>query len=93
MNAAAEVLIERGRAQEVRSSVKQRLADWVAHAKGCRRRAHEYKRWSLEYEQAGNLVRYRHYRNQSDKSWRMAWDALLHARREFNTIHGAREWH
>lgn len=91
--AAAETLLCNGMSREARSAVKQRLTDWLAHANGCRRRAHEYKRWALEYEQAGNLTKYRHYREQSDKSWRMAKDAILHARRDFNFIIGASKWH
>lgn len=87
---AAEILLRHDLPREVRATVRQRLADWLAHANGCRRRAHEYKRWALEYEQAGNLVRYHHYRQQSDKSWHMAKDALVHARRDFNTLYGAR---
>lgn len=70
------------------NAVKQRLSDWLAHAQGCRRRAHEYERWALEYKQAGNLDRYRHYRNQSDKQWHMAKDAILHAARERQTLKG-----
>lgn len=87
---AAHALLCHDLSREARATIRQRLADWLDHAKGCRRRAHEYKRWALEYEQAGNLVRYHHYRQQYDKSWHMAKDALVHARRDFNTIHGAR---
>lgn len=83
---AAEILLCNGLHHEARAAVKQRMLDWLAHAQGCRRRAHEYKRWAMEYEQAGNLVRYHHYRNQSDRSWHMAKDALLHARREHTTF-------
>jgi len=60
--------------------LRQRMADWLAHARGNRRRAHEYKRWAKEYEAQGNLPRYRHYRQQSDRSWRAAWDALRSAK-------------
>jgi hypothetical protein len=74
-------------------AVKQRLADWLAHANGCRRRAHEYRRWALEYETAGNLEKYRHYHKQSDRQWLMALDAMIHARRDFDFIKGARKWH
>lgn len=57
-----------------------RLRDWLNHALGNRRRAHEYKRWAMEAEAAGNLSTYRHYRRQSDRSWRLAWSALREAR-------------
>jgi hypothetical protein len=60
--------------------LRQRMADWLLHAKGCRRRAFEYKRWAKEAEAEGNLSTYRHWRKQSDKSWRAAWDALQEAR-------------
>lgn len=50
------------------------------NAKGNRRRAHEYKRWALEAEQAGHLSTYRFFREQANKSWRGAWDALGNAR-------------
>ena len=90
---ACEVLLCHGLHPEARAVVKRRYLDWLAHAQGCRRRAHEYKRWALEDEQAGNLARYHHYRKESDRQWRMAWDALVHARREFNSIYGARQWH
>jgi hypothetical protein len=57
-----------------------RLRDWLDHARGNRRRAHEYKRWAKEAEAEGNLSTYRHWRKQSDKSWRAAWKALQEAR-------------
>lgn len=50
------------------------------HAKGNRRRAHEYKRWAAEAEGAGNLKTYRYFRRQAERSWRMAWNALANAR-------------
>ena len=56
------------------------MRDWLLHAQGCRRRAWEYKRWALEYEADGNLTRYRQYREQSDRSWRMAKRALADAK-------------
>lgn len=64
------------------------MRDWLAHAQGCRRRAHEYRRWALEYEAAGNLEKYRRYRKQSDRQWRMARDALVHASREREYLKG-----
>jgi hypothetical protein len=57
-----------------------RLRDWLDHARGNRRRAHEYKRWAKEAEATGNLSSYQHYRRQSDRSWRLAWSALREAR-------------
>jgi hypothetical protein len=60
--------------------LRQRMVDWMLHARGNRRRAHEYKRWAKEAEAEGNLSTYRHWRKQSDKSWRAAWDALANAR-------------
>lgn len=60
--------------------LRQRMADWLMHAKGNRRRAHEYRRWARESEAAGNLSSYRHYRRQSDRSWRAAWEALRNAK-------------
>lgn len=90
---AAEVLLSHSLHPEARQAVRQRMLDWLAHAQGCRRRAHEYKRWALEYETAGNLVRYREYRSKSDKSWLMAKDALTHARRERNSLKGEFQWH
>lgn len=63
-----------------------RMIDWLAHARGCKRRAHEYKRWALEDEAAGNLGRYQHYRKQSDYSWRQAWNAIRSAKLERSLI-------
>ena len=60
--------------------LRQRMADWLAHALGNRHRAHEYKRWAMEAEAEGNLSTYRHWKAQSDKSWRAAWAALREAR-------------
>jgi ligand-binding sensor domain-containing protein len=59
----------------------QRMIDWLAHARGCKRRAHEYKRWALEDEAAGR-PRAAHYRKQSDYSWRQAWNAIRSAKLE-----------
>jgi hypothetical protein len=67
-------------ADRVVADVRQRMADWLMHAKGNRRRAHDYKRWALEAEAAGNLSTYRHFRKQSDRSWKAAWDALASAK-------------
>lgn len=83
---AAELALCDGLHREARNAVRQRLIDWLAHAHGCRRRAHEYKRWALEYELAGNLPKYRHYREQSDESWARAKDAMVHARREYHSL-------
>jgi len=60
--------------------LRQRMADWLMHAKGNRRRAHDYKRAALEYEAAGNLPRYRQYRIYAERSWRGAWQALRSAK-------------
>lgn len=57
-----------------------RLKDWLDHARGNRRRAFEYRREALRYEADGNLPRYRQCRDQSDRSWRLAWNALANAR-------------
>lgn len=61
------------------------LEDYLIYAMGCRRRAHEYKRFALEAEAEGNLERYRRYRNWANEQWRSAkraiWDARL--RRSF----------
>lgn len=57
-----------------------RLKDWLDHARGNRRRAWDYKKLALEAEQAGNLSTYRHFREQSDRSWKLAWKALQEAR-------------
>ncbi|MDR7032395.1 hypothetical protein [Mesorhizobium sp. BE184] len=72
--------------RDARQAVRDRMQAWLIHAKGCRRRAHEYKRWALEYELSGNLPKYRHYRQQSDRSWVSAKDALIHARREYESL-------
>lgn len=58
------------------------LQDWLDHIKGSRRRAHEYRRWALEAEAAGDLERYRRYRADSERQWRQAWDALARAKRD-----------
>lgn len=63
-----------------RSELRQRMDDWLMHAKGNRRRAHEYKRWAAEAESAGNLKTYRHFRRQAERSWQMARSALANAR-------------
>jgi len=60
--------------------LQQRMADWLMHAKGNRRRAHEYKRWALDYRAAGNDRRFYECRAQSDRSWRLAWQALNEAK-------------
>ncbi len=60
--------------------IRQRRDDWLAHAKGNRRRAHDYRRWALEAERDGLLGSYRHYRAQSDRSWKAAKDALREAK-------------
>ena len=77
--------------RDVLPEARRRMAaDWVAHAQGNRRRAHDYRRWAVEAEQAGNLAQYRHYRRQSDRSWRAAWKALDEARlcRELSQLGG-----
>jgi hypothetical protein len=60
--------------------LRQRMSDWLMHAKGNRRRAHEAKHLALEAEAEGNLDTYRYWRKQSDRSWRLAWTALREAR-------------
>jgi hypothetical protein len=55
-----------------------RLRDWLEHAKGNRRRAHEYRRWAMEYEPGS--PRYEHYRKVANRSWRMAWEAISEAK-------------
>lgn len=56
----------------------QRARDWLDHAKGCRRRAHEHRRWAQEY--APGSPRYERYRAMANRSWRLAWDALANAK-------------
>lgn len=72
---------------------EQMIADWLAHARGCRKRAFEYKRLAIAYERDGNLKQYRDCRKRSDQQWRMALDAMVHARRDFDFIKGASKWH
>lgn len=67
------------------TDVEQFRDDWLTHAKGCRRRAHEYKRWALEYREAGNVERFRYYQAIADRSWRSAKSALASAK-IFNSI-------
>jgi hypothetical protein len=71
-----------------RNQLRQRMSDWLMHALGCRRRAHQYKHWALEAEAEGNLPTYRHFRQQSDRSWRLAWAALREARLNKEIING-----
>jgi hypothetical protein len=44
-----------------------------------RRHAHEYRRWALEAEKAGNVLGYETWRKESDQQWRGAWWALRKA--------------
>ena len=51
---------------------------WIAHAFGSRRRAHEYRRWALEYPVASDA--YERWKKQSDRQWQNAKGALDKAR-------------
>ena len=58
-----------------------RMIDWLAHARGCKRRAHEYRRWAMEDEAAGR-PRAARYRKAAADSWRQAWNAIKSAKLE-----------
>lgn len=60
----------------------QRMVDWLAHARGCKRRAHEYKRWALEDEAAGRTKRASYYHKQADQQWTWARGAIFNAKLE-----------
>jgi hypothetical protein len=47
---------------------------------GCRRRAHEYKRWAFEAEAKADIENYRKWRAESDRQWKRAWQQLNTAR-------------
>lgn len=67
--------------------LRQRMADWLMHARGNRRRAHEYKRLAMEYRAAGNDGRFYECKVQSDRSWRLAWHALNEAKLNRELLH------
>lgn len=73
------VLIDAGE-KNAASVINGIARDWLEHAKGNRRRAHEYLRWAREYLAAGNLPRWRHYQKQYERSMRFARDALDNAK-------------
>lgn len=41
----------------------------LAHLRGSKSRAHEYKSWALEAEKHGNIEAYRKYRKWSENAW------------------------
>jgi hypothetical protein len=48
---------------------EKRAADYFSLSQTLRRLSHEYHRWASEYELAGNLERYRKYRQSADSAW------------------------
>lgn len=81
---ACEVLLCYGLHPEARAVVKQRYLDWMAHAKGCRRRALSYRRDAYAYPAGSRDFEY--YRTRANDQWSKAKDALIHARRERDTL-------
>ena len=61
---------------------QQRMADWLIHAKGCRRRSWDYLRGAIEDAAAGRLVRAYRTHKLARQSRKYAWDAIRSAKLE-----------
>lgn len=68
--------------------VREELNAWVRLCLGRKSRAHEYRRWALEAEAAGNFADYQRYRDDANRHWRSAKSALEQARRRKDELDG-----
>lgn len=68
--------------------VREELNAWFRLCIGRKRRAHEYRRWALDAEAAGDHHEYQRCRDEANKCWRGARAALEQARRRKDEIDG-----